>query len=90
MNLAPTTSSPRAARRTSCLGTFVLVVVLWSLSVVALAAYLITRSAIVPQIRVGWWAIFLAAAALLGVEVSIFDATGDGLPDLLRLHIHPW
>ena len=34
MNIAPSTQ-PRAARRTSCLGTFVLVVVLWSLSVVA-------------------------------------------------------
>jgi hypothetical protein len=90
MNLAPTTSSPRAARRTSCLGTFVLVVVLWSLSVVALAAYLVTRSWIVRQVRFAWWVIFLAAAALLGVEVAIFEATGDGLADLLRLHIHPW
>jgi hypothetical protein len=81
---------PRAARRTSCLGTFVLVVVLWSLSVVALAAYLVTRSVVVRQVRYAWWAVFLAAAALLGVELAVFEATGDGLPDLLRLHIHPW
>src|SRR5215216_6775931 len=90
MNLAPTTRDPRAARRTSCLGTFVLVVVLWSVSVVALAAYLVTRSAIVRQVRFAWWTVFLAAAALLGVEVAIFEAIGDGLVDLLRLHIHPW
>ena len=90
MNVAPATSDPRAARRTSCLGTFVLVLVLWSFSVVALATYLITRSAIVRQVRVAWWAVFLAAAALLGVEVAVFEATGNGLPDLLRLHIHPW
>jgi hypothetical protein len=90
MNAAPSTSVPRAARRTSCLGTFLLVVVLWSLSVVALATYLITRSAIVRQVRYSWWAVFLAAAALLGIEVAIFEATGDGLVDLLRLHIHPW
>jgi hypothetical protein len=90
MNLAPTTRDPRAARRTSCLGTFLLVVVLWSISVVALATYLITRSWIVRQVRFAWWAIFLAAAALLGVEVGIFEGTGDGLADLLRLHIHPW
>jgi hypothetical protein len=32
----------------------------------------------------------LAAAALFGVEVAVFEAAGDGLPDLLRLHIHPW
>jgi hypothetical protein len=32
----------------------------------------------------------LAAAGLLAVEVAVFEATGDGLPDLLRLHIHPW
>jgi hypothetical protein len=51
MNVAPTTRDPRAARRTSCLGTFVLVLVLWSLSVVALAAYLVTRSVIVSQVR---------------------------------------
>jgi hypothetical protein len=89
MNVAPA-STPRAARGTSCLGTFVLVVVLWSVSVVALAAYLVTRSVIVRQVRVAWWAVFLAAAALLGVEVAVFEATGDGLPDLLRLHIHPW
>jgi hypothetical protein len=90
MNVAPSTRDPRAARRTSCLGTFLLVLVLWSFSVVALATYLVTRSAIVRQVRFAWWAIFLAAAALLGIEVAIFEATGDGLPDLLRLHIHPW
>jgi hypothetical protein len=90
VNVAPTTGSPRAARRTSCLGTFLLVVVLWSLSVVALATYLVTRSVIVRQVRVAWWAVFLAAAALLGLEVAIFEATGDGLVDLLRLHVHPW
>jgi hypothetical protein len=89
MNVAPA-STPRAARRTSCLATFVLVLVLWGFSVVALAAYLVTRSAIVRQVRVAWWVVFLAAAALLGVEVAIFEATGDGLPDLLRLHVHPW
>src|SRR5215207_4771991 len=90
MNVAPSTSDPRAARRTSCLGTFVLVVVLWSVSVVALASYLVTRSAIVRQVRFAWWAVFLAATALLAVEVAIFEAIGDGLTDLLRLHIHPW
>jgi hypothetical protein len=90
MNVAPSTRDPRAARRTSCLGTFLLVLVLWSLSVVALAAYLVTRSTIVRQVRVAWWTVFLAAAALLAVEVAVFEATGDGLPDLLRLHIHPW
>jgi hypothetical protein len=90
VNVAPTTSVPRAARRTSCLGTFLLVVVLWTFSVVALVAYLVTRSAIVRQVRVAWWAIFLAAAAVLAVEVAVFEATGDGLPDLLRLHVHPW
>ena len=90
MNVAPATSTPRAARRTSCLGTFLLVVVLWSVSVVALAAYLVTRSMIVRQVRFAWWAMFLAAAALLGIEVAVFAATGDGLGDLLRLHIHPW
>jgi hypothetical protein len=90
MNAAPSTGVPRAARRTSCLGTFLLVVVLWSFSVVALATYLVTRSAIVRQVRFAWWAVFLAAAALLGIEAAIFEATGDGLPDLLRLHIHPW
>ena len=90
VNAAPATRSPRAARRTSCLGTFLLVLVLWSFSVVALAAYLVTRSAIVRQIRVAWWAVFLAAIVLLAVEVAIFEATGDGLVDLLRLHIHPW
>jgi hypothetical protein len=90
VNVAPSSTTPRAARRTSCLGTFLLVVVLWSLSVVALAAYLVTRSVIVRQVRFAWWTVFLAAAALLGVEVAIFEATGDGLPDLLRLHVHPW
>jgi hypothetical protein len=90
VNVAPATSTPRAARRTSCLGTFLLVVVLWSFSVVALATYLVTRSAIVRQVRFAWWAVFLAAAALLAVEVAVFEATGDGLADLLRLHIHPW
>jgi hypothetical protein len=90
MNVAPSTSDPRAARRTSCLGTFLLVVVLWSFSVIALAAYLIARSAIVRQVRFAWWTVFLAAAALLAVEVAIFEATGDGLADLLRLHVHPW
>src|ERR671911_926289 len=90
MNVAPATRDPRAARRTSCLGTFLLVLVLWSLSVVALATYLITRSVLVRQVRVAWWAVFLAAAAVLAVEVAVFEATGDGLPDLLRLHVHPW
>src|SRR5919109_1447735 len=90
MNVAPATRDPRAARRTSCLGTFLLVLVLWTFSVVALTAYLITRSAIVRQVRVAWWAVFLAAAALLGVEVALFEASGDGLADLLRLHVHPW
>src|SRR5512132_1167469 len=90
MNVAPATGYPRAARRTSCLGTFLLVLVLWSVSVVALAAYLVTRSWIVRQVRFAWWAVFGAAAALLGVEVAIFEATGDGLVDLLRLHLHPW
>jgi hypothetical protein len=90
MNLAPSSTQPRAARRTSCLGTLVLVLVLWTFSVVALAAYLVTRSAIVRQVRVAWWAIFLAGAAVLAAEVAIFEATGDGLPDLLRLHVHPW
>jgi hypothetical protein len=90
MNVAPSSTQPRAARRTSCLGMFLLVLALWSFSVVALAAYLITRSAIVRQVRVAWWAVFLAAATLLGVEVAVFEATGDGLVDLLRLHVHPW
>jgi hypothetical protein len=90
MNVAPASTPPRAARRTSCLGTFVLVLVLWSLSVVALAAYLVTRSMIVRQVRVAWWAVFLTALGVLGVEVAIFEATGGGLADLLRLHIHPW
>jgi hypothetical protein len=90
VNAAPTTGSPRAARRTSCLGTFVLVVALWTISVVALATYLVARSVIVRQVRFAWWAAFLAAAALLGLEVAVFEATGDGLADLLRLHLHPW
>jgi hypothetical protein len=90
VNVAPSATPPRAARRTSCLGTFLLVLVLWSLSVVALAAYLVTRSWIVRQVRLAWWAVFLAAAALLGLEVAIFEATGDGPVDLLRLHVHPW
>jgi hypothetical protein len=90
VNVAPSTSVPRAARRTSCLGTFLLVVVLWSFSVVALLAYLVTRSLIQQQVRVAWCAVLLAAAALLGVEVAVFEVSGDGLVDLLRLHIHPW
>jgi hypothetical protein len=90
VNVAPTSTYPRAARRTSCLGTFLLVVVLWTFSVVALVAYLVTRSAIVRQVRVAWWAVLLAAAALLAAEVALFEATGGGLVDLLRLHIHPW
>jgi hypothetical protein len=90
MNTGPATSYPRAARRTSCLGTFVLVVVLWTFSVVALAAYVVTRSAIVRQVRVAWWAVFLAGTVLLAGEVAVFEATGDGLVDLLRLHLHPW
>jgi hypothetical protein len=90
MNLAPSSTPPRAARRTSCLGTFLVVVVLWSFSVVALAAYLVARSLIQRQVRFAWWAVFLAAAALLGIEVAVFEATGDGLADLLRLHVHPW
>src|SRR5512132_1436237 len=90
MNVAPATRDPRAARRTSCLGTFLLVLMLWRLRGVPLPTYLVTRSMIVRQVRFAWWAIFLAAAALLGIEVAVFEATGDGLPDLLRLHIHPW
>jgi hypothetical protein len=90
VNVAPATSVPRAARRTSCLGTFLLVLVLWTFSVVALVAYLVTRSAIVRQVRVAWWTVLLAAAAVLAIEVAIFEATGDGLVDLLRLHLHPW
>jgi hypothetical protein len=90
VNAAPTSTYPRAARRTSCLGTFLLVVLLWTFSVVALTAYLVTRSLIHRQVRYAWWAVFLAAAALLGIEVAVFEATGDGLVDLLRLHIHPW
>jgi hypothetical protein len=90
VNAAPTTGYPRAARRTSCLGTFLLVLGLWSFSVVALATYLVTRSLIQRQIRFAWWAAFLAGAALLAAEVAVFEATGDGLVDLLRLHIHPW
>jgi hypothetical protein len=90
MNVAPATSVPRAARRTSCLGTFLLVLLLWTFSVVALLAYLVTRSLIQRQVRFAWWAVFLAGLTLLGVEVAVFEATGDGLVDLLRLHIHPW
>jgi hypothetical protein len=90
VNAAPTTGHPRAARRTSCLGTFVLVVVLWTFSVVALTAYLVTRSVVVRQVRSAWWAVFLAAAALLAGEVVVFEVTGDGLVDLLRLHLQPW
>jgi hypothetical protein len=90
MNTGVATSYPRAARRTSCLGTFVLVVVLWTFSVVALTAYLVTRSAIVRQVRFAWWAVFLAGLGVLAGEVAMFEATGDGLVDLLRLHIHPW
>jgi hypothetical protein len=90
MNAAPATSVPRAARRTSCLGTFLLVVVLWTFSVVALVAYLVTHSAIVRQVRLAWWAVFLAGLGLLAAEVAVFEATGDGFPDLLRLHVHPW
>jgi hypothetical protein len=90
VNVAPTTGYPRAARRTSCLGTFLLVLALWTFSVVALVAYLVARSALVRQVRVAWWAVFLAAAALLAGEVAVFEATGDGLVDLLRLHVHPW
>jgi hypothetical protein len=90
VNVAPTSTYPRAARRTSCLGTFLLVLVLWTFSVVALVAYLVCRSAIVRQVRVAWWAVFLTAVALLAGEVAVFEATGDGLADLLRLHLHPW
>jgi hypothetical protein len=90
MSVAPTSTYPRAARRTSCLGTFLLVLVLWTFSVVALVAYLVTRSAIVRQVRVAWWAVLLAAAAVLTVEVAVFEATGGGLVDLVRLHVHPW
>jgi hypothetical protein len=90
VNLAPGSTYPRAARRPGCLGMFLFVQALWAFSVVALAAYVIARSAIQRQLRFPWWAIFLAAAALLTIEVAIFEATGDGLVDLLRLHIHPW
>jgi hypothetical protein len=90
VNVAPATGYPRAARRTSCLGTLVLVVALWGFSVVALVAYLVTRSVIVRQVRFAWWAVFLAGVGLLAVEVTVFEATGDGLVDLLRLHVHPW
>jgi len=90
VNVAPASTYPRAARRTSCLGTFVLVVVLWTFSVVALVAYLVTRSAIVRQVRVAWWTVFLTGLGMLGAEVAVFEATGDGLVDLLRLHVHPW
>jgi hypothetical protein len=90
VNLAPGSTYPRAARRTGCLGMFLFVQTLWAFSVVALAAYVIARSAIQRQVRFPWWAFFLAAAALLAIEVAVFEATGDGLVDLLRLHIHPW
>jgi hypothetical protein len=90
VNAAPTSTYPRAARRTSCLGTFLLVLMLWTFSVVALVAYLITRSLIQQQVRLAWWTVLLAGLALLGVEVAVFEATGDGLVDLLRLHLHPW
>jgi hypothetical protein len=90
VNAAPSSTYPRAARRTSCLGTFLLVVGLWTFSVVALVAYLVTRSAIVRQVRFAWWAVFLAAAAVLAIEVAVFEVTGDGLVDLLRLHVQPW
>ena len=90
MNAAPASTYPRAARRTSCLGTFLLVLALWTFSVVALVAYLVTRSAIVRQVRVAWWVVFLAGLGVLAVEVAIFEATGDGLVDLLRMHVHPW
>jgi hypothetical protein len=66
------------------------VLLLWSFSVVALLAYLVTRSLIQRQVRVAWWAVLLAAGVVLAVEVAVFEATGDGLLDLLRLHIHPW
>jgi hypothetical protein len=90
VNAAPSTSHPRAARRTSCLGTFLLVVVLWTFSVVALVAYLATRSLVQRQVRFAWWAVLLAALGVLAIEVAVFEATGDGLGDLLRLHLHPW
>jgi hypothetical protein len=90
MSATPATGYPRAARRISCLGTFLLVLALWTFRVVALAAYLVTHSAIVRQVRYAWWAVFLAAVGLLAVEVAVLEATGDGLADLLRLHIHPW
>jgi hypothetical protein len=90
VNAAPATSYPRAARRTSCLGTFLLVLVLWSFSVVALAAYLVARSMIQRRVRYAWWAVLLAGLGLLAIEIAVFEVTGDGLVDLLRLHIHPW
>jgi hypothetical protein len=90
VNVAPASTYPRAARRASCLGTFLLVLVLWSFSVVALTAYLVTRSVIVRQVRVAWWAVLLAGLAVLAVEVAVFEVTCDGLVDLLRLHVHPW
>jgi hypothetical protein len=89
MNLAPSTN-PRAAQRGSCLGTLLLILVLWTFSVVALAAYVTTKSLVQRQVRFAWWAVFLAGLALLAAEVAVFEATGDGLADLLRLHIHPW
>jgi hypothetical protein len=90
VNLAPSSTYPRAARRTGCLGMFLFVQALWAFSVVALAAYVIARSVIQRQVRLAWWAYFLASLGLLTIEVAIFEATGDGLVDLLRLHIHPW
>jgi hypothetical protein len=90
VNAAPSSTYPRAARRTSCLGTFLLVVVLWTFSVVALVAYLVTRSMVQRQVRFAWWAVLLAGLGVLAGELAVFEATGDGLVDLLRLHIHPW
>jgi hypothetical protein len=89
VNLAPGSTYPRAARRTGCLGTFLFVQALWAFSVVALAAYVIAKSVIQRQVRFAWWAVFLAAAVLT-IEVAVFEATGGGLVDLLRLHVHPW
>jgi hypothetical protein len=90
VNLAPGSTYPRAARRTGCLGMFLFVQALWAFSVVALATYVIARSAIQRQVRFAWWAYFLAGLAVLAVEGAAFEVTGDGLTDLLRLHVHPW
>jgi hypothetical protein len=68
----------------------VLVAALWGFSVVALAAYLASRSAAQRQVRFAWWAVFLGALGLLAVEVAVCQATGDGLADLLELHVQPW